>query len=208
MYFAQTTKERIKLICKKRNINAKQMLSDCSLGANAIQQINDTKGMASFSLAKIADYLDVSVDYLLGRTNNPEVNDSSKLCGDFMFWERFYSLCEKANIKPNPLAKQLGISSGVLNKWKNGGIPNSNSLVKIADYFSVSTDYLLGRTENFHNSNKEQSENNLSSDGQKLMDIYNSLSDDDKILLMAYGLQLQRNMPILNVVNKPTKQDT
>ena len=53
MYFAQTTKERIKLICKKRNINAKQMLSDCSLGANAIQQINDTKGMASFSLAKI-----------------------------------------------------------------------------------------------------------------------------------------------------------
>ena len=74
MYFAQTTKERIKLICKKRNINAKQMLSDCSLGANAIQQINDAKGMASFSLAKIADYLDVSVDYLLGRTDNPEVN--------------------------------------------------------------------------------------------------------------------------------------
>ena len=74
MYFAQTTKERIKLICKKRNINAKQMLSDCSLGANAIQQINDTKGVASFSLAKIADYLDVSVDYLLGRTDNPEVN--------------------------------------------------------------------------------------------------------------------------------------
>lgn len=26
------------------------------------------------NLAKIADYLDVSVDYLLGRTNNPEVN--------------------------------------------------------------------------------------------------------------------------------------
>ena len=59
MYFAQTTKERIKLVCKKRNINAKQMLSDCSLGANAIQQINDTKGMASFSLAKIADYLEI-----------------------------------------------------------------------------------------------------------------------------------------------------
>ena len=74
MYFAQTTKERIKLVCKKRNINAKQMLSDCSLGANAIQQINDTNGMASFSLAKIADYLGVSVDYLLGRTDNPEVN--------------------------------------------------------------------------------------------------------------------------------------
>jgi hypothetical protein len=48
------------------------MLVDCELGANAIQQINDTKGMASFSLAKIADYLDCSVDYLLGRTDNPD----------------------------------------------------------------------------------------------------------------------------------------
>jgi SOS-response transcriptional repressor LexA len=74
MYIAQTTKNRIKELCKDKNINAKQMLIDCSLGANAIQQINDIKGMASFSLAKIADYLDVSTDYLLGRTDNPEIN--------------------------------------------------------------------------------------------------------------------------------------
>ena len=74
MYIAQTTKNRIREICKNKNINAKQMLLDCSLGANAIQQINDVKGMASFSLAKIADYLNVSTDYLLGRTDNPEIN--------------------------------------------------------------------------------------------------------------------------------------
>ena len=209
MYNSNDIADKINCILKVQNKSQKIMLEDCGLNKNAISTMLSRNSMPKAdNLAKIADYLNVSVDYLLGRTNNPEVNDSSKLCGDFMFWERFYSLCEKANIKPNPLAKQLGISSGVLNKWKNGGIPNSNSLVKIADYFSVSTDYLLGRTENFHNSNKEQSENNLSSDGQKLMDIYNSLSDDDKILLMAYGLQLQRNMPILNVVNKPTKQDT
>ena len=74
MYFAQITKNRIREACKARQINAKKMLEDCELGANAIQQINDVKGMASFSLAKIADYLDCSVDYLLGRTNNPEIN--------------------------------------------------------------------------------------------------------------------------------------
>lgn len=76
MYIAQTTKDRIKQICKDKKLNAKQMLVDCSLGANAIQQINDTKGMASFSLAKIADYLDCSVDYLLGRTDNPNSHKS------------------------------------------------------------------------------------------------------------------------------------
>ena len=71
MYNAQTTKERIKELCKRKKIGMEQMLIDLSLGINAIRLINDTKGMASFSLAKIADYLDCSVDYLLGRTDNP-----------------------------------------------------------------------------------------------------------------------------------------
>lgn len=74
MYIAQTTKDRIKSLAKSKKINMEQMLSECSLGINAIRQISDTKGMSSFSLAKIADYLNCSVDYLLGRTDNPEIN--------------------------------------------------------------------------------------------------------------------------------------
>ncbi len=72
MYTAQVTKDRIREICKTKKINAKNMLESCGLGFNAIQQITDAKGMASFSLAKIADYLGCSVDYLLGRTDDPE----------------------------------------------------------------------------------------------------------------------------------------
>ena len=64
-----------------------------------------------------------------------------------MFWDRFYQLCIKQNTKPNPVAKDLGISSGVLTKWKSGGIPNGETLTKIADYFDVSVDYLLERTD-------------------------------------------------------------
>lgn len=71
MYTAQITKERIKQLCKVKGISMETMLVDCSLGINAIRQINDTKGMASFSLARIADYLDCSVDYLLGRSDDP-----------------------------------------------------------------------------------------------------------------------------------------
>ncbi len=74
MYIAQTTKNRIKQLCKAKKINMESMLLECSLGVNAIRQINDTKGMASFSLARIADYLGCSADYLLGRTDNPEIN--------------------------------------------------------------------------------------------------------------------------------------
>jgi phage repressor protein len=74
MYSAQTTKNRIKAICKSKKISMDEMLQACDLGVNAIRQINDTKGMASFSLAKIADYLNCSIDYLVGRTDVPEIN--------------------------------------------------------------------------------------------------------------------------------------
>lgn len=68
--------------------------------------------------------------------------------GIYMFWERFYELCLKNDTKPNPLAKEIGISSGVITKWKSGGIPNGEMLIKIADYLDCSVDYLLGRTDN------------------------------------------------------------
>lgn len=74
MYDAQETKLRIKELCKAQKINMEFLLTECNLGVNAIRQINDKKGMSSYSLARIADYLDCSVDYLLGRTDKPEIN--------------------------------------------------------------------------------------------------------------------------------------
>ena len=74
MYNAQTLTQRIKEQAKKQNILIRDMLSACDLSINAISQITDKKGLSCFSLARIADYLDCSVDYLLGRTDNPEVN--------------------------------------------------------------------------------------------------------------------------------------
>lgn len=61
-----------------------------------------------------------------------------------MFWERFVQLCAERNTKPNPVAKELGISSGAVTNWKNGAVPQSATLKRIADYFGVSTSYLLG----------------------------------------------------------------
>lgn len=68
--------------------------------------------------------------------------------GNGVFWERFYELCLKKGTKPNPLAKELGISSGIITKWKSGSVPNGEMLVKIADHLECSIDYLMGRTDN------------------------------------------------------------
>ena len=65
-----------------------------------------------------------------------------------MFWEKYESLCRKKRKSPNAVARELGISSGSITKWKDEKIiPNGKTLIKIADYFNCSTDYLLGRNE-------------------------------------------------------------
>lgn len=64
-----------------------------------------------------------------------------------MFWDIFNKICENNNTKPNTVAKNIGVSSATCTKWKNGAIPNGETLLKLADYLKVSTDYLLGRTE-------------------------------------------------------------
>ena len=64
----------IKLRAKQKGIPIGSMLSDLRLGINTLSNMNHGKAIAFDSLARIADYLDCSVDYLLGRTDNPEIN--------------------------------------------------------------------------------------------------------------------------------------
>ena len=74
MYNSQKIADRIKLQAKTKKITIKDLLANCELGINAISHLAKGQTMAYISIAKIADYLDCSVDYLLGRTDNPEIN--------------------------------------------------------------------------------------------------------------------------------------
>ena len=62
-----------------------------------------------------------------------------------MFWNTFYELCRKNNTYPLTVVKETGIATGSITKWKNGTVPSGATLQKLADYFAVPVDYLLGR---------------------------------------------------------------
>lgn len=72
MYDSQEIANRIKSTAKSKKISLKILLSECELGINTISQMSKGNDMLSKNLAKIADYLDCSVDYLLGRTDDPQ----------------------------------------------------------------------------------------------------------------------------------------
>ena len=64
------------------------------------------------------------------------------------FTERIDGLLQEKNITKTKFLSDLGYSKNAYNEWKKG-ITQSymNKIDKIADYFNVSTDYLLGRTD-------------------------------------------------------------
>lgn len=74
MYSSDVLVSRIKSEAKLQKIKLRELLESCDLGINALSQLSDKKGLSSVSLARIADYLDCSVDYLLGRTDNPKAH--------------------------------------------------------------------------------------------------------------------------------------
>lgn len=63
-------------------------------------------------------------------------------------WEVFYSLCKARGVAPSAVALALGFSKSTVSAWKRGEyMPKQDKLLKIAEYFGVSLDYLTTGTE-------------------------------------------------------------
>lgn len=61
-----------------------------------------------------------------------------------MFYDLFCQLCEKKGVSVTRATVEMGLSRTIGSKWKRtGATPNGETLNKIADYFGVTTDYLL-----------------------------------------------------------------
>ena len=56
------------------------------------------------------------------------------------------SMRKERGIKQEELANFVGVSTQAVSKWENGGVPDIELLPKIADFFSVSVDFLFGRS--------------------------------------------------------------
>ena len=62
-----------------------------------------------------------------------------------MFYDNYIRLCNSINKSPSAVAIEIGIAKPTVNRWKNGSYPTDATLGKIAAYFGVSKDELLGK---------------------------------------------------------------
>ena len=72
-YISSEIAERIKLIAKSKGLTVSTVLKEVNLGRNTMANFKTSMPKAD-NLAKIADYLDCSIDYLMGRTDDPELH--------------------------------------------------------------------------------------------------------------------------------------
>lgn len=74
MYDSKKIADRIRERTKEQGKTLRGVLADCGLGISTVSKISNGADITTLNFAKIADNLECSVDYLLGRTDNPEVN--------------------------------------------------------------------------------------------------------------------------------------
>jgi len=76
LYNHDIVKAKINYLCELKKITQKKLLSDLGFGGNLLRQPLGDRGLSGSVLYKIADYLDVSVDNLLGSTENQQSHKS------------------------------------------------------------------------------------------------------------------------------------
>lgn len=137
-----------------------------NISGQAISLLEKGKRLPSFDvLMSISDYFNVSLDYLVGRKskeknykNNSNFHhhdtpalrycqEEKKFLKD-IFSSRLREERKKNKLKTEDLGKIIGVSKSTIGHWETGYyIPTAEKLFDLAEYFDVSVDYLLGRTD-------------------------------------------------------------
>lgn len=95
-----------------------------------------THNLSAEILLTLADYYDVSIDYLLGRTS-----------GKQMKYERVKELRLELKLTQAQVGEILGVNQRTYSQYELGVRSISvDHLVSLADYYKVTLDYLVGRT--------------------------------------------------------------
>ncbi|MBQ4269200.1 MAG: helix-turn-helix transcriptional regulator [Clostridia bacterium] len=98
-----------------------------------------------------------------------------------MFSQNLKRLRENSDISQTRFSQDIGFSQAAISAWENNTRePGIVALIKIAQYFNVSVDYLIGRKD-------QNNETKLTPNEKELLDIFNSLEKEYKAQILEYA---------------------
>jgi len=138
--------ERLKYLRERDNKTQKEFAKIFNMShANISRYESGTQEPTLSMLNLFSEYFEVTIDYLLGKTDDPH-GDSNAINPKLM--QRIKDLREKHNLTQIQLAAMLGLSRPTIAMYESGKVnPQLTIITKLSEYFGVTTDYLLGLVE-------------------------------------------------------------
>lgn len=124
-------------LCDLKGISIGKLCSDIGMSRGIMTELKSgrTKQLGAKNLIRVAEYLGVSVDEVLGvKTDSPPPVDTGLV-------DRIRHLCKQSGLSLTKLEAILGFGNGTIGRWKSCN-PTYESLKSVADYFAVSIEYL------------------------------------------------------------------
>lgn len=144
LYSSPNVANRIRERAKERGLPLKDLLLQCNLGSNTLSHMNHGKFISFDKLAKIADALDCSVDYLLGRESMEE--SEGYFMNNAELAQKLKQKCKEKSLPMTKLLEECQLSkSFIYDLEKRDKTPSVAAIARIADMLDCSVDYLLGR---------------------------------------------------------------
>ncbi|MTI48256.1 MAG: helix-turn-helix transcriptional regulator [Firmicutes bacterium] len=140
--------KRLKCLRNDEDKTQKQIAEILGIGHHALSYYErDEREPDIKTLVKIADYYNVTTDYLLCRV---DIRDEMKEIS-FCFGDRLRELRIKSNLTQSQLGEKLNLSKANISKYEAGTIePNIDIIIFLSNYFDVTIDYLLGKSDFYH----------------------------------------------------------
>ena len=136
--------KRLLELMTEHNLNASSLAKKLGISHTSINRFLREERTPSFScFIKMLYIFNCSADYLLGLT---ELHTDEPLHTVPPFKDRLRALLKERKVSQAQLIKDLPVSSAVPYKWLSGlNEPSVESLLRLAEYFECTVDYLIGR---------------------------------------------------------------
>ena len=142
----EITVEKILTLMSENADTAYKIEKELGLASGIFQKWKNGKSSPSpEAIIKLSQHFGVSTDYIFGLTNKKASATNANEYNLPLTIERVLELLNTTNEATYKVEKNAGLSNASFQAWKNGrSKPSSDSIVKLAKYFNVTTDYLLG----------------------------------------------------------------
>ncbi len=139
--------ERLKELMFECKVTPTKLAQELGVKPSTLYRYLKDERMPTFEyFIKLVDYFHCSADFLLGLSEYPQSDFRYEKAPPFC--ERFRFLLNTHKISQYALHKKTNFSYDNFNKWLNGvTLPYADNLIKLANAFDCSIDYLLGRTD-------------------------------------------------------------